>query len=293
MAKRSSHEPKCETRRVDQLVPFPSQAAVFDELSSAELQALADDIGENGLREPIVILPKNVAGFRPDTILDGHQRLEVAKSLGWTEVHVLVRHDLAKASRAEIERQFVLPNLTRRQLTPLQRARAAAYAYQTQEAYPIGRLSETQDSDFLDLMRTTVGKSDRHMRRVLRILDAPLSVQRACDSGKLKMVLAERVSSLSEDAQRVISERIEAGQDPNSVVTEFLPPPDVDDSIEAAVQEFMYQLTDAMKFLGPRVTEVDQFSKSATIPRHSRTIHKFISFLEDLHVRLSQHGDAT
>lgn len=293
MAKRQKSEPTRETRRVAQLVPFPSQTDVYDSLPPHELQALADDIAENGLREPIVILPKNAAGFRENSILDGTQRLEAIKLLGWTRVPVLVRYDLTSASRAEVTRQFVSPNLRRRQLRPLQQARAVVFEYQTRQTYPLGRLADAQDPELHTLLAETLNVCHRHLKRVLRILDAPLSVQRACDAGKLKMVLAERVSNLSEDAQRVIAERIEAGEDPNAVVTEFLPPPDVDDSIEAAVQEFMYRLTDAMKFLGPRVAEVDQFSKPLTIPRHCQTIQEFTALLKDLKARLRRQGDTS
>src|SRR5436305_951492 len=71
--KRQERESRREIRKLKDLKPFPLQKDFFDDLPDHELEALAAGIERNGLRNPIEILPKNRAGYPPNTILNGHQ----------------------------------------------------------------------------------------------------------------------------------------------------------------------------------------------------------------------------
>jgi hypothetical protein len=64
------------------------QAALFHDLDGDEFDALIDSIEREGLREPIQVTPDG-------TIIDGHQRHRAAVQLGWTEIRVRIRDDLA------------------------------------------------------------------------------------------------------------------------------------------------------------------------------------------------------
>src|SRR4051812_48119907 len=76
---------RIEKRKLADLIPFPSQATYFDDLSDEDLKRLADDIRRNGLREIIEVLPANAAGFPAGTIVRGHQRKRALVSLGISE----------------------------------------------------------------------------------------------------------------------------------------------------------------------------------------------------------------
>src|SRR4051812_46962969 len=107
-------KPTVERRSLRSLRSYPAQDAMFDPLSDTDLAALAENIRITGLKHPIEVLAKNRAGFPPDTILRGHQRFRALLLNGESEAIVLVRHDLADASRETIEREFLEDNLHRR-----------------------------------------------------------------------------------------------------------------------------------------------------------------------------------
>src|SRR5437763_1950535 len=102
--------------KITKLKEHPLQEAVFGDISEEELAALAENMQEHGLREPVEILPDG-------TIIVGHQRVRAARKLGWKEIDVVVRHDLAAAGPAAVETHFIESNLIRRQLGTLARAR--------------------------------------------------------------------------------------------------------------------------------------------------------------------------
>jgi hypothetical protein len=107
---------RLETRRLADLRAFDVQGDFFEDLPEHELQALADDIDRNGLRQPIEVLPENDAGIEPDTILSGRQRKRALELPGGTTTRVCVRYDPAHTPRHEIDRAFLEDHQNRRQL---------------------------------------------------------------------------------------------------------------------------------------------------------------------------------
>src|SRR4051794_856350 len=103
-------KPGGEKRLLKDLKPFPAQPLFFDDLSDHELEALAEDIKRNGLRSPIEVLPKNRAGYPADSIISGHQRKRALELNGEAETTVCVRHDLADADAAAVEKAFLDDN---------------------------------------------------------------------------------------------------------------------------------------------------------------------------------------
>lgn len=277
MAKRN--KPGDEVRRIDQLRPFPSQREVFDDLPDQELRDLADDIAERGLQQMVEVLPENTAGFAADTIIAGHQRTRALQLLGRTETVVKVRYDLVNASKQQIENEFVQSNIRRRQLTTLQTARAEAFLHWS-GCNPLHRVRAAEDPELSKRIAEATGATGRHLNRILRILDAPLPVQRACDAGRLRMVLAERVASLPDEQQQDIAQRIDAGEDPNEVVALYFARPAA--SIEKLVQHCMDHLADAMSLLNGRLVEVREFQQRWTVDRHCQTLDECRQFAGNL-----------
>jgi hypothetical protein len=189
-----------EKRRLDSLHPHPRQAKLFDDLAVQEFLALVEDIRENGMRSPPEILPDG-------TIVTGHQRVRAAKELGWDEIDVVVRYDLADDDGAA-ESLLISDNLNRRQLSPLGQARCISALAEIEESrrdrYAVGSRPI--------LARDRVGErlrmSGRNVDRYLAVLEAPQSVQRAFDCGFLPLVLAARVAHLRANVQRRVAESI-------------------------------------------------------------------------------------
>lgn len=289
MPKRKSHEAKPETRHIDDLKAFPDQAAVFDDLSPDDLQKLAEDIREHGLKEPVHVLPRNAAGFPVDAVLDGHQRLAALRLLGHSEVSVLVRFDLADATREAIEMQFAGPNLHRRHFSALQRLRAWLYYYERQYGIKIEEPSTCTDEEFLGGARQCAGTScRRHLQRLLKILELPLELQRCVDDGRLRMTYAERVKRMSEGEQQQIIARIEAGEEPNAVVSDCLPGQNSPVRLDKAVKATMYKLLDINGQLGPRIGELDEFGNFYGIDCYRQTIAAFQQLLIELDAGLQR-----
>ncbi len=65
---------RIEYREITKLKPHPLQATFFRDLSDVELQALADDIEKNELKDPPEILPDG-------TIICGNQRIRAYQLL--------------------------------------------------------------------------------------------------------------------------------------------------------------------------------------------------------------------
>jgi ParB/RepB/Spo0J family partition protein len=201
---------KKTTRKLTKLKEYPRQREIFGDLPEYEIAALADDMKKNGLQHPVEILPDG-------TIVAGHQRVAAARRLGWREIDVIVRHDLADAGSEAIETYFIGDNLHRRQLSPLGRARCIQAMI---EADPQHRW----DRD--DHVKTEIGKrlgiSTRTINRYLLVLAAPAEIQQAFDVGEITLVNAGRIALLPQKQQRQAAERIASGESAKAVVAEYL-----------------------------------------------------------------------
>ncbi len=81
-------ERRIESWPIAVLKPHDQQTALFHDLDGPEFDDLVESMGREGLREPIWATPDRI-------LIDGHQRVRAAKGLGWTEIKVWVRDDLA------------------------------------------------------------------------------------------------------------------------------------------------------------------------------------------------------
>jgi ParB-like chromosome segregation protein Spo0J len=240
---------KVEVWKLDRLKRHPMQDANFHPLPDRELEALADDMRRNGQRTPIEVTPDG-------RTIDGHQRKQAAERLGWDEVRVLVRHDLA-GDEAAIERRLIEANLNRRQLDALDRVRLARRMQEIDGRKRPGGLSQCDEQDLRDRVGEALGMSGRNVQRYLNILNAPMEVQRAYSGGRVSMKLAEKVARLEGPMQEEIAAEISSGGDPAQVVIAHLPeaaPAEVDPDRE--YECFLAAAAHAVEVLDGRVARV-------------------------------------
>jgi len=213
-------DPTLETRRLSDLVPFPRNSLFFPDMSDRELQDLARDIVQIVRDRPIEILPDNSAGFMPNTIIRGHQRLRALRLVGAKTTVVRVRYDLADANELTIKKDVFNENIHRRHMDPVSRARAID-EFVTQR-----KLDRDPDFSGPGQVRDRLGGifhlSGRQVARYLTVLKTPVAIQDAVRDGKLPMVRAVDVASLDSKTQQQLAKRIEKGEDPREVVCGYL-----------------------------------------------------------------------
>ena len=222
---------KAVSKRVTELRPHKLQAQVYQDLTDAELQALADDIRVNGLRHPIEITPDGV-------VICGHQRLRAVMLLGWKRILCIVRYDLAAEGDAAVERRLVEDNLNRRNLGRLGIVRACAALMR------ITSKEDIQGTTLRDHIAVRFNLSGRTIDRHLKFLAAPTAVQEAWDRRQLTDGDMRRVLQASPRRQKQIAEQILAGKQPKEAVREISKPAErPTPTVEAHVSRVVRALT--------------------------------------------------
>ena len=219
---------KTVAKRVADLRPHPLQAQVYQDLGDAELQALAEDIRVNGLRQPIEITPDGV-------VICGHQRLRAVKLLGLKKINCIVRDDLAAEGDAAVERRLVEDNLNRRNLGRLGVVRACAALMK------ITNKEDVQGTTLRDFIAVRFNLSGRTIDRHLKFLEAPAVVQEAWDRRQLTDGDMRQVLQASSRRQKQIAEQIRAGKPPKKAVRETAgkperPAPTVETSVSQVIR---------------------------------------------------------
>ena len=172
----------------------------------------------NGLRVPVETLPDC-------TIVADHQRVQAAKLLGWTEIDVVVRRDLAEAGPAAVEAAFITDNLHRRHLSPLGKAMCFKRLIELESGSRAGGLFDKQADRLKEVIAERMGLSPRSVSRCLLIRKCPVAVQQAFDRGDLTLTEAGKVALMPPRAQDEVGRRITAGEKPKAVLSEKLDAP--------------------------------------------------------------------
>lgn len=165
---------------LDELRPNPHQPrTVFDE---ADLESLAASIKSSGVLQPII-------ARRRDGMLEivaGERRFRAARKAGLDQIPVVIRNvdDQAMLQMALIE------NLQRRDLNPLEKARAFRQLMQA------NGWSQDEASQALGLGRPTVAN-------FLRLLELPTDIQEAVAGGTLSMGHARALLAVTNAMTRV------------------------------------------------------------------------------------------
>ena len=200
-----TEERRFERWKITDLKQNPRQTRMFQPLTEAELTRLMEDLGANGQRTPIEILPDG-------TILDGHQRLRAAQRLGWQEVDVEIRDDLANDRRAA-ERRFIAANRHRRQLPLIDQIRCDLRLEQLHDGPSSGGALHDQRS-LIERIAEERGLSKRNVQRYENVVRrTPMVVQRAVAEGRLKLVDADTFSRCSEEVKQQVERDATNGAD--------------------------------------------------------------------------------
>jgi ParB-like chromosome segregation protein Spo0J len=207
---------KFETWELGRFQENPLQRQVFAEPPQHEVGELAADMQANGQTTPVEALPDGA-------LIAGHKRLAAARLLGWKELDVWVRADLAD-DPAAAERRLIEDNLHRRQLGPLGLARCYRRLKELESKGPGGRLLDYEARDLRDRLSKRLGDiSGRTLDRYLRIVKhTTAEVQAAADAGTLPLSMAERVADLTTQKKEQIAEELRAGGKPREVVRRHL-----------------------------------------------------------------------
>jgi hypothetical protein len=211
-----------EPRKLAVLRTHPLQSVYYDALPEHKLAALAADSKAKGLRENPHVMPRNRAGLPANTILDGHMRVRALKMLGRAEIDVVVRYDLADANERAIEREFLDFDFHRTQLDTLARARVALRQHELQKGTRRGGLLPSEEAGARERVGQEIGMSGRNLDRYFRVLKTPIEVQNAFRDSKLGLVDAGKVAGLGAHVQRLVAQRIAAGECPKAVVAGYL-----------------------------------------------------------------------
>jgi ParB family chromosome partitioning protein len=182
-------------------------------VSDKQIEVLARDMDENGLQQPIEVLPDH-------TIVAGHCRVKAARRNGWEEIDAIIRCDLAEQGELAVEQYMIRDNCLRRQLSPLQRAQCALslkeLALRRQcDNQPLDHIAKAvirQTPSTRDEIGGLLRISGREVSRLLRVLETPPEVQTAFDAGHLSLVLAEKVAGLDAAKQEAVAQSIRDGE---------------------------------------------------------------------------------
>jgi len=149
---------------VSSISPNPQQPRkVFEE---EQLEDLAASIKQHGIIQPLIVIAAE--GVDRYTLIAGERRLRAAKLAGLKEVPAIVR----TASQQEQLEFAIIENVQREDLNPMERARA----YQNLA----DQFSLTHEE-----IAHKVAKSRATVTNTLRLLNLPLVVQQALQSGEI------------------------------------------------------------------------------------------------------------
>ncbi len=166
---------------VDQLVPNPEQPRHrFDDQALAELAA---SLVRHGVLQPLLV---SEDGPNRYVIITGERRWRAAKQAGLETVPAVIRERLDGAEQLELA---LVENLQRRDLTPLEEARAFEHL-----RLNLG-LSQADIAERVGMDRSTVANA-------LRLLKLPGPVQELVDNGALSAGHARALLGLSDDDAR-------------------------------------------------------------------------------------------
>jgi len=166
---------------VDRLQPNPNQPrSRFDE---AALRELADSIRTHGILQPLLVTD---AGDDRYTIIAGERRWRAARQAGLESVPAVIRERVDRSEDLELA---LIENLQRRDLTPLEEARAFEHMRTA-----LG-LSQAEIAGRVGIDRSTVANA-------LRLLKLPSDLQELVEQGGLTAGHARALLAFGDDDQR-------------------------------------------------------------------------------------------
>ena len=163
---------------VDRIRPDPDQPRKhFDEEGIGEL---ARSLASNGLLQPIAVRPE-ADGY---ILIAGERRWRAASMLGWETIPAIVRQDL---TQVEASRLQLLENIVRRDLNPVEEARAFR--------------KMLDEGSTIDELGAAVGMTNHQIAWRVEMLEAREDVLHLVATGAIKAPLGHALSRLSHNGQ--------------------------------------------------------------------------------------------
>jgi ParB-like chromosome segregation protein Spo0J len=195
------------------LQPHPKQRELFHDLDQAALTGLAEWMRKEGLLLPVEILPDGI-------IISGHQRVRAAHLLGWAEIDVVVRHELAGRPDAAVQR-LIDANRHRRQLTMLDQVRIEVQLLKLDQPHlPRWKVVDHLHAKFSKdaAPHSASATSKKHLGRLYDISQATVELQAAVEHGRISIVNAVKLAKHSKNSQLVTLEQASAGKNLSQLI---------------------------------------------------------------------------
>lgn len=186
------------------LTDFPAEKHPFRPYTPQELDALKEDIGQNGILQPLIVRP------HPSTpghyeIIAGHNRRTAAREIGYFSLPCIVRElddDTALF-------QMISTNLKQRtKLLPSEKA--WAYRYQLEAMKRQGQRTDLTSTQVVSRLRSNeelgqmTNESRETVRRYIRLTYLTPPLLKKVDEGRLPLTVGESLSHLSTPGQQIV-----------------------------------------------------------------------------------------
>ena len=188
----------------DKLEDYPNQP--FKLYDDNKKQEMIESIKINGIMQPLIVRPIREGKYQ---ILAGHNRRNCAKEVGLTELPCIIKENLTDD---EAKIYLIDTNLcTRDNISPMERAKAYRMKYDTYKKRNIKTLMiEEIKKDNYGMARAAIIKEEKTsngtIQRYLRLTYLIPELQELVEAGKLSLNFGEKISFISSEEQRVLSE---------------------------------------------------------------------------------------
>ena len=188
----------------NRLEDYPNQP--FKLYDDDKKQEMIESIKINGIMQPLIVRPIEGGKYQ---ILAGHNRRNCAKEVGLTELPCIIKDNLTDD---EAKIYLIDTNLcTRDNISPMERARAYRIKYDTYKKRNIKTsVLEEVRKDNYGMARSMMIKEEKSsngtIQRYLRLTYLIPELQELVEKGKLSLNFGEKISFLSSEEQRVLSE---------------------------------------------------------------------------------------
>lgn len=173
---------------VENIYPNPDNPRGWVDTQEQDFLNLAESIKEIGIQEPLIITPADNGKFRN---VMGHRRFAAAVRAGLTEVPCLIRLFADKSVELEA---MLIENIQRKNLTPIQEAKAFHKIY------------STVNGNINSIARKT-GLTQSYITSRLVLLKLDVGIQIMVDRGELQITAAQALSGLDHTRQRKLAAR--------------------------------------------------------------------------------------
>lgn len=182
---------------ISKLKEHPKNNHYFTDIEGAKYDEVKKSIKVNGIRDPI----KCTTAY---TVISGHQRLKIAKELGFTEVPV----SIVDVDEWEAEYLLIAENVERRgqaESDPIKKSRIANFL---KEFWGVGHGGSRGQNDPLKKTNKDIGvfidEEERSTKRILKLNDLIPEIQHLVSSGNLGTTAAEQYAHIPPENQKIL-----------------------------------------------------------------------------------------